>query len=244
MTTCRNCQVSKLCCIPLPENAGVMTKSKDSTSALPTDQSVANEKRREEGGGSLRKGEKCKRVRRVLAKAASAEEVETALVGRVAGLSRQRKADTSIQVFKKQIRDLLEAVRMSLAEIWDAINANTLAVRERNSRVEELQATVSEVADTIAQQSSMMQELHNASKKGKGKEVADAPEESEGKGSEEGMMRTKMVCQSGMRMPPMCSHGLIVHLHFLRTSLRIVSPSHTFVLVLILYASMDSFCIV
>ena len=106
------------------------TKSKDSTLALPTDRLVANEKRHKEGGGSLRKGEKCKQVKRVLAEAASAEEVDTALVGRIAGLSRQRKADTSIQVFKKQIRDLLEAVRMSLAEIWDAINANTLAVRE------------------------------------------------------------------------------------------------------------------
>ena len=32
----------------------------------------------------------------------------------------------------------------------------------------------------------MMQELRNVLKKGKGKEVADAPEESEGKGGKEG----------------------------------------------------------
>ena len=163
-----------------------MTKSKDSTSALPTDRSAANKKRREEGGDSSRKGEKHKWVRRVLAEAASAEEVKMALVGRAAGSSCQRKADTLIQIFEKRIGDLLEAVRTSSAEIWDAINANTLAVHEWNSRVEELQATVSRVADAIARQSSMMQELRNVSKKGKGKEVADALEESEGKGGKEG----------------------------------------------------------
>ena len=162
------------------------TESEDSTSALPTDRSAANERRREEGGDSPRKGEKRKRMRRVLAEAASAEEVKMALVGRAASSSCQRKADASIQVFEKQIGDLLEAVRTSSAEIRDAINANTLAVRERNSGVEELQAMVSGVADAIARQSSMMQELHDASKKGKGKEVADAPGESEGKGSKEG----------------------------------------------------------
>ena len=162
------------------------TESEDSTSALPTDRSAANEKRREGGGDSPRTGEKRKWMRRVLAEAASVKEVEMALVGRAAGSSRQRKADVSIQVFEKWIGDLLEAVRTSLAEIQDAINANTLAVRERNSGVEELQATVSGVADTIARQSSMMQELRDASKKGKGKEVADALEESEGKGGEEG----------------------------------------------------------
>ena len=162
------------------------TESKDSTSALLTDRSAANEKRREEGGDSPRKGEKRKRMRRVLAEAASAEEVEMALVGRAASSSRQRKADASIQVFEKRIGDLLEAVRTSSAEIRDAINANTLAVRERDSGVEELQATVSGVANAIARQSSMMQELRDASKKGKGKEVADALEESEGKGGEEG----------------------------------------------------------
>ena len=91
-----------------------------------------------------------------------------------------------IQIFEKQIRDLVEAVRTSSAEIQDAINANTLAVRKWNSGVEELQATVSGVADAIARQLSMMQELRNVLKKGKGKEVADALEESEGKGSEEG----------------------------------------------------------
>ena len=162
------------------------TESEDSTSALPTDRSAANEKRCEGGGDSPRKGEKRKWMRRVLAEAASVKEVEMALVGRAAGSSHQRKADASIQVFEKRIGDLLEAVRMSLAEIRDAINANTLAVRERNSGVEELQATVSGVANAIARQSSMMQELRDASKKGKGKEVADALEESEGKGSEEG----------------------------------------------------------
>ena len=160
------------------------TESEDSTSALPMDRSAVNEKRREEGGGSPRKGKKRKWMRKVLAKAASAEEVEMALVGRAAGSSHQRKADASIQVFEKQIGDLLEAVRTSSAEIRDAINANTLAVRERNSGVEELQATVSGVADAIAWQSSMMQELRDVSTKGK--EVADAPEGSEGKGSEEG----------------------------------------------------------
>ena len=178
MATCRNCEVSKLRYIPLPENVGRTTKSKDSTSPLPTDRSVANEKRHKEGGDLPRKGKKCKRVRRVLVEAASAEEVEMALVGRAADLLRQRKADASIQIFEKRIGDLLEAIRMSLAEIQDAINANTLAVRERNSGVEELQATVSGVADTIAWQLSMMQELCDASKKGKGKEVADALEES------------------------------------------------------------------
>ena len=162
------------------------TKSEDSTLALPTDRSAVNEKRCEEGGDSPRKGEKRKQMRRVLAEAASAEEVEMALVGRAAGSSRQRKADASIQVFKKRIGDLLEAVRTSSAEIRDAINANTLAVREQNSGVEELQATVSGVANAIAWQLSMMQELRDASKKGKGKEVADAPEELEGKGGEEG----------------------------------------------------------
>ena len=186
MATCRNCQVSKLCCIPLPENTGVTTESEGLTSALLTDRSVANEKRREEGGDSPRKGEKRKQVRRVLAEVASAEEVEMALVGRAAGSSRQRKADTSIQIFEKQIGDLLEAVRTSSAEIQDAINANTLVVHERNSGVEELQAMVSGVADAIARQLSMMQELRNVLKKGKGKEVADALEESEGKGGEEG----------------------------------------------------------
>ena len=75
---------------------------------------------------------------------------------------------------------------MSSAEIWDTINANTLAVCEWNSGVEELQAMVGGVADAIAWQSSMMQELRDVSKKGKGKEMADASEESEGKGSEEG----------------------------------------------------------
>ena len=162
------------------------TESEDSTSALPTNRSAANEKRREEGGDSPRKGEKCKQMRRVLAKAASAEEVEMALVGRAAGSSRQRKADASIQIFEKRIGDLLEAIRTSSAEIRDTINANTLTVRERNSGVKELQATVSGVADAIAWQSSMMQELRDALRKGKGKEVADAPEESEGKGGEEG----------------------------------------------------------
>ena len=162
------------------------TESEDLTLALPTDRSVANEKRREEGGDSLRKGEKRKRVRRVLAEAASAEEVEMALVGRATGSLRQRKADTLIQIFEKRIGDLLEAVRTSSAEIRDAINANTLAVCKWNSGVEELQATVSGVANVIAQQSSMMQELRNVLKKGKGKEVADALEESEGKGGKEG----------------------------------------------------------
>ena len=140
------------------------TKSENSTLALPTDWSVANKKRREEGGGSPRKGEKRKWVRRVLAEAASAEEVEMALLERAAGSSRQRKADVSIQVFEKWVRDLLEAIRTSSAEIWDAINANTLAVCEWNSGVEELQAMVGGVADAIAWQSSMMQELCDASK--------------------------------------------------------------------------------
>ena len=162
------------------------TESKDSTSALLTNRSAANEKRREEGGDSPRKGGKRKRVRRVLAEAVSAEEVEMALVGRAVGSSRQRKADALVQVFEKRIGDLLEAIRTSSAEIRDTINANTLTVRERNSGVEELQATVSRVANAIARQSSMMQELRDASKKGKGKEVADALEESEGKGGEEG----------------------------------------------------------
>ena len=102
------------------------------------------------------------------------------------GSSHQRKADMLIQVFEKRIGDLLEAVRMGSVEIRNTINANTLAVREWNSGVEELQATVSRVADAIARQSSIMQELRDVSKKGKGKEVADAPEESEGKGGEEG----------------------------------------------------------
>ena len=93
MATCRNCQVSKLRCIPLPENVGVTTKSEGLTLALPTDQSVANEKRREEGGDSPRKGEKRKQVRRVLAEVASAEEVEMALVGRAAGSSRCHNRD-------------------------------------------------------------------------------------------------------------------------------------------------------
>ena len=97
------------------------TESEDSTSALPTNWSAANEKRCEEGGDLPRKGKKRKRVRRVLAEAASAEEVEMALVGRAAGSLRQRKVDTLIQVFEKQIGDLLEAVRTSSVEIRDAI---------------------------------------------------------------------------------------------------------------------------
>ena len=56
-----------------------------------------------------------------------------------------------------------------------------------------------------------MQELHGASRKGKGKEVVDAPEESEGKGGEEGDDEDKMMCQSEMQMPPMHSHGLFLH---------------------------------
>ena len=60
------------------------------------------------------------------------------------------------------------------------MNANTLAVHELNSRIKELQAMVGEVADMIAQQSSMMQELCNASRKGKGKKVADVLEEFRG----------------------------------------------------------------
>ena len=47
-------------------------------------------------------------------------------------------------------RNLLKAIRMSLAEIQDAINANTLTVHKWNSRIEELQAMVGGVADTIA----------------------------------------------------------------------------------------------
>ena len=93
---------------------------------------VANEKRCEEGGGSLRKSKKCKGMRKVLAEAASTEEVEMALVGeRAVGSSHQRKvADALIQVFEKWIGNLLKAIRTSLAEIQDAINANTPSVRK------------------------------------------------------------------------------------------------------------------
>ena len=92
---------------------------------------MANKKRCEEGRGSLRKGKKCKGMRKVLAEAASTEEVEMALVGkRATGLSCQRKADALIQVFEKWIGNLLKAIRMSLAEIQDAINANTLTVHK------------------------------------------------------------------------------------------------------------------
>ena len=128
------------------------TKSEDSTLALPTGWLMVNEKRHEEGGGLPRKGEKHKWMRRVLTEAASVEEVKMVLVGeKAAGPSCQRKTDTSVQIFEKWIGDLLEAIKMSLVEIWDAINANTLAVHAKwNSGIEKLQTMVGRVANVIA----------------------------------------------------------------------------------------------
>ena len=94
------------------------TESENSALVLPTDWLAVNEKRHEEGGGSLRKGEKHKQMRRVLAEAASVKEVEMALVEeKAAGLSHQRKADTLVHIFEKQIGDLLEVIRTSSVDV-------------------------------------------------------------------------------------------------------------------------------